>query len=296
MLTIGEFANTTGISVKALRHYDETKALVPFEVDAATGYRRYAESQVRDGALLQALRAAGVPLLVAAKALRDGDAAEVLDRHRAEVQQKRDAEDAAMEAASAVLSAFARPVLVEERPLGRTPFVARVISLPADLGANRSAVGGAADGSVGVAPTDEDGNREFAELYRRILEAGLEPAPGFWTSFREAASSTARAPELQMLLCWPVARIPDATDGPWSDARILVDELPPRTELVAVWKSDGVDLPDGSVHPAVVALFDALAERGVALSAREVRQRTLGEDARDFTVEVAVSLPKASGH
>lgn len=281
MLTIGEFANTTGISVKALRHYDETRSLVPYEVDAATGYRRYAESQVRDGALLQALRAAGVPLPDAAKALRDGDAEEALARHRANVLDQRDAEDAAMAAAEAVLTAFARPVLVEERQLARAPFVACVIPLPADLGAT---------GDDATAPTDDDANRAFGELYRRSAEAGLEPGPGFWTSFREAPSSTARAPELQMLLCWPVARTPESGDASWSDERTLVDELPPRTELVAVWRSAGADLPDGSVHPAIVALFDALAERGVALAAREVRQRIL-----DFAVEVAITLPGPPG-
>lgn len=286
MLTIGEFANTTGISVKALRHYDETKALVPFEVDAVTGYRRYAESQVRDGALLQTLRAAGVPLPAAARALRDGDAADVLLRHRAEVLQKRDAEDAAMAAADVVLAAFARPVAVEERRLEATPFVARVIRLPADLGsAGRDGAGGGS-----AAPTDEDANREFAELFRRSVEAGIEPGPGFWTAFREAPGSTARASELQMLLCWPVARLPEADDASWDDGRILADELPQRTDLVAVWRSHGADLPEGSVHPAVVALFDALAERGVVLTSPEVRQRVIGEDANDFVVEVAVTL------
>ncbi|MBS3179262.1 MULTISPECIES: MerR family DNA-binding transcriptional regulator [unclassified Pseudoclavibacter] len=286
MLTIGEFANTTGISVKALRHYDETKALVPFEVDAATGYRRYSESQVRDGALLQTLRAAGVPLPAAAGALRDGDAADVLRRHRSEVLQKRDAEDAAMTAADAVLTAFARPAAVEERHLGATPFVARVMQLTADLDA--AGVDGA--GREGVAPTDEDANRAFADLYQHCVEAGLEPGPAFWTSLREAPGSPARAPELQMLLCWPVARLPKPDDASWADERILADELPPRTDLVAVWRSDGADLPEGSVHPAVVALFDALAERGVALQSQEVRQRVLGEDESDFAVEVAVTL------
>ncbi|PPG38043.1 MerR family DNA-binding transcriptional regulator [Pseudoclavibacter sp. RFBA6] len=286
MLTIGEFATTTGISVKALRHYDETKALVPFEVDAATGYRRYAESQVRDGALLQTLRVAGVPLPAAAKAVRDGDTAEVLLRHRAEVLQQRDAEDAVMTAADAVLTAFARPVVVEERHLGATPFVALVISLPADLGAAGADLGGGR-----AVPTDEDANRGFVELHGRIVEAGLEPGSGFWTTFREAPGSTARASELQMLLCWPIARIPQPGDASWDDERTLVGELPPRTELVAVWRSDGADLPEGSVHPAAVALFDALAERGMALTSPEVRQSVVGEDAQNFVVEVAVTLP-----
>lgn len=49
MLSIGEFASMTGLSVKALRHYDEKEVLVPADVDPGTGYRRYGEAQVRAG-------------------------------------------------------------------------------------------------------------------------------------------------------------------------------------------------------------------------------------------------------
>ncbi|PPF45359.1 hypothetical protein C5B85_07200 [Pseudoclavibacter sp. AY1F1] len=80
-----------------------------------------------------------------------------------------------------------------------------------------------------------------------------------------------------MLLCWPAGasrtsttrsgprrRVPDLDDAFRRDERTLADELPPRTELVVSWPSHGTELTEGSVHPAVVALFAVLADRGLA--------------------------------
>ncbi len=41
LLSIGRFARLAGLSVGALRHYDELDVLRPNEVDSFTGYRRY---------------------------------------------------------------------------------------------------------------------------------------------------------------------------------------------------------------------------------------------------------------
>jgi len=45
LLPIGRFARLTGLTVKALRHYDEVGLLEPASVDPATGYRYYAARQ-----------------------------------------------------------------------------------------------------------------------------------------------------------------------------------------------------------------------------------------------------------
>lgn len=45
-IPIGSFARLTGLSVGALRHYDELDLLRPIDVDRFTGYRRYAQDQV----------------------------------------------------------------------------------------------------------------------------------------------------------------------------------------------------------------------------------------------------------
>lgn len=61
-LSIGRFARLTGLSVGALRHYDELDLLRPVEVDRWTGYRRYAADQVELGRAIARLRDLEVPL------------------------------------------------------------------------------------------------------------------------------------------------------------------------------------------------------------------------------------------
>ena len=62
MLGIGQLARLAGLSVGALRHYDEVGALVPAYVDPATGYRRYTRSQVDAARTVALLRELEVPL------------------------------------------------------------------------------------------------------------------------------------------------------------------------------------------------------------------------------------------
>lgn len=61
-LTIGRFARLTGLSIGALRHYDELDLLRPVDVDRFTGYRRYAGDQVEIGRAIARLRDLEVPL------------------------------------------------------------------------------------------------------------------------------------------------------------------------------------------------------------------------------------------
>ncbi|HEX5406326.1 MAG TPA: helix-turn-helix domain-containing protein [Pseudonocardiaceae bacterium] len=62
MVSIGEFSRLSRLSPKALRLYDELGLLVPARVDAATGYRWYATTQLDQARLVAALRRIGVPL------------------------------------------------------------------------------------------------------------------------------------------------------------------------------------------------------------------------------------------
>ncbi len=62
LLSIGDFARASGLSAKALRLYDEMALLVPVEVDAHSGYRRYAPEQLGRARLVAQLRLAGMPL------------------------------------------------------------------------------------------------------------------------------------------------------------------------------------------------------------------------------------------
>jgi DNA-binding transcriptional MerR regulator len=62
LMSIGRFARLTGLTVKALRHYDELGLLRPTSVDAETGYRSYGAEQVRRAETIRALRRLELPL------------------------------------------------------------------------------------------------------------------------------------------------------------------------------------------------------------------------------------------
>lgn len=94
-MSIGQFAQATGLTLKRLRHYDDTGVLHPARTDAATGYRWYAPDQVADALVLVTLRDSGVGLAEIASILRARDdrdtlVAEALGRARADVESARD--------------------------------------------------------------------------------------------------------------------------------------------------------------------------------------------------------------
>jgi DNA-binding transcriptional MerR regulator len=72
LLPIGRFAHLTGLTVGALRHYDEEGVLTPADVDPATGYRRYRRDQVATARAVAALRDLELSL-PAIRALLDTD-------------------------------------------------------------------------------------------------------------------------------------------------------------------------------------------------------------------------------
>lgn len=62
LLTIGEFSKSTFLSVKALRHYHDVGVLEPVEIDAGSGYRRYAPEQVPIAQAIRRFRDLDMPL------------------------------------------------------------------------------------------------------------------------------------------------------------------------------------------------------------------------------------------
>lgn len=79
-LSIGRFSRLTGISIGALRHYDELDLLRPAEVDRFTGYRRYGRGQVDVGRAIALPRDLEVPLDEIREVLTIDD--QVLQRRR----------------------------------------------------------------------------------------------------------------------------------------------------------------------------------------------------------------------
>ncbi|GAA4601731.1 DNA-binding transcriptional MerR regulator [Actinoplanes octamycinicus] len=82
-ISIGAFGAATGLSIAALRHYDEVGLLKPADVDPSTGYRRYAPAQVDQARLICGLRALDLPIdQIRAVLGRPADIKEALDTHR----------------------------------------------------------------------------------------------------------------------------------------------------------------------------------------------------------------------
>jgi DNA-binding transcriptional MerR regulator len=62
LLSIGRFARLAGLSVGALRHYDELDLLRPADIDRFTGYRRYRRAQLETARTIARLRNLELPL------------------------------------------------------------------------------------------------------------------------------------------------------------------------------------------------------------------------------------------
>jgi DNA-binding transcriptional MerR regulator len=85
LLSIGEFSVKTGLSIPALRHYDEVGLLRPARVDPGTGYRRYRSDQAPQAKLIRRLRSVDLPIDQIRAALADQsgqEAATALRLHR----------------------------------------------------------------------------------------------------------------------------------------------------------------------------------------------------------------------
>ncbi|WP_123962388.1 VOC family protein [Streptomyces sp. TLI_185] len=89
MLSIGSFSLVTGLSITALRHYDDVGLLAPAYVDPDTGYRRYRPNQVDEARLYAALRRLEVPV-DAMRAVREHGVGAVLAEHRERLQARAD--------------------------------------------------------------------------------------------------------------------------------------------------------------------------------------------------------------
>ena len=91
LLPIGRFARLTGLSIGALRHYDELDVLRPAEVDPSSGYRRYRRDQLETGRTIARLRDLEVPIDEIRRILSSDDPAEQrrrLAEHRSRVEAR----------------------------------------------------------------------------------------------------------------------------------------------------------------------------------------------------------------
>jgi DNA-binding transcriptional MerR regulator len=88
LMTIGEFAERTRLSPKALRLYDRLGLLVPRSTDPANGYRLYGDEQIQRARMVGLLRRLEMPLAVIAEVV-DADpetAAERVGRYWEQIE------------------------------------------------------------------------------------------------------------------------------------------------------------------------------------------------------------------
>lgn len=90
LIGIGGFAVLAGLSIPALRHYDEIGLFKPAVVDSASGYRRYRLDQVREGRVIRALRAVDLPIDTIRQVLRGEESATrlLLVAHREQLAER----------------------------------------------------------------------------------------------------------------------------------------------------------------------------------------------------------------
>ncbi len=92
-LRVGELARRTGLTTRALRHYDALGVLVPAHTDPEDGYRFYDEGQVATARLIARLRELDVPLAGVRAVLAgasDDELRRVLAAHRGVLQARSD--------------------------------------------------------------------------------------------------------------------------------------------------------------------------------------------------------------
>jgi len=102
-ITVGELSRLTGITVRALHHYDEIGLVRPSQRSAA-GYRLYDDGDVLRLQQVLVLRELGLALDEIAAALDTADRATLLRRHRAALVEKRGQLDAMLAAVDAALA------------------------------------------------------------------------------------------------------------------------------------------------------------------------------------------------
>jgi DNA-binding transcriptional MerR regulator len=127
LLTIGEFARVTHLTVKALRHYDDVGLLRPADVDRVTGYRLYATAQVPAARAIRRFRELEMPIediraILNADRPAVGDA--VILRHLDQMRTRLDQTQSTIASLHSLLDGRNSEVPIEERTIHSSAVIA----------------------------------------------------------------------------------------------------------------------------------------------------------------------------
>lgn len=241
-MTIGHFAQLSGLSVKALRHYDETGLLLPAHVDPESGYRWYRPGQAGAGATISVLRSMGMPLEVVRRIVSEPDRTdEHLGQWRAELAAERARQDAAIAAGLILLAAYGRETAVIRRQAAEQRYLGMVLDAEVLDG----------DPEAGAALVQAG----WQDLGQAVAEAGWTASTA-WTTIRPKEG---RDPG-QLVLC---LGLDQSSSSGLTASGYEAGTLPARTEVAVVLTPEGIptaDLQPGDAAPpaALVALMQEL--------------------------------------
>ncbi|MEM9749167.1 MAG: MerR family transcriptional regulator [Actinomycetota bacterium] len=170
MYSIGDLAQLGGVTPRMLRHYHQLGVLVPAEVDEATGYRRYDESQLADLLQVLALKGLGMALTDIAHIVDGGvgpaELRGMLLLRRAELESELDEATTRLERVEAHIERLESQM--NERPTSHVPVTTK--SLPAV----RLAVASAVSPSFASADVGPVIQPLYPQLFIAFAEAGLD--------------------------------------------------------------------------------------------------------------------------
>ncbi len=255
-MTIGEFAALTGLTPKALRHYDSKGILSPAAVDPRSGYRGYAFGQLRHAGLIGVLRAADLPLAVVSELMVSADPATSLTRERDRLLQERQAQDSALQAAEWLLAQGTEAdVRREERPEQRFAY----LDLPGLADSSELPEGASdAEREAHEAAETREADAGFARVYEAVRGAGGEVPGPWWFQYLPAETGSPDTDPMTLRCAWPVAgELAVELAGDFGASKQLGDGvrlgvLPAATELC-------VDIPHGMTPPEVTLPSGQLA-------------------------------------
>ncbi|MEU2039519.1 MerR family transcriptional regulator [Nocardia niwae] len=248
---IGEFSRLSNLSVKTLRYYHEIGLLAPADIDAGSGYRRYATAQVTQAQLIRRLRELDMPVpeIRAVLAAPDENARDATLRAHLERMEAELARTRAVVASLRALLTPSAPITVEYRTVAAFPAAA--------IGA-----------TVEREHIDEWCAATFQALYEALAAAGITPAgvggATYGTDFFEQDEGAV------------VAFVPLADAVVALPPELSAIELPARRFAVAVHEG-----PFEDFDRTYGALGSHVAEHDVALSEPIREMYLVGPDVSD---------------
>ena len=272
LMPIGRFSEVTSLSIKALRHYDESGLLTPAFVDPASGYRYYSIGQTNRAEAIRLLRSVDVPLDEIRDMLDDGS---------------RDAVSALLHAHKQRLE---RRLADVRRTLGflQELIESREAIMPYEVSTKRAP---AQTVLAITAPIDmNDIGPEFGAALGEICAFAAAQGLGFagppFTIYSEFDEDRHTA---TLRVCVPVARDPEAP----VEGRVELVEVPAETLAWTVHRG-----PYREVRPAYAAVYGWMQARGHSPSGppRETYLNDPGEVAEaDLLTEVAWPIETQNG-